>query len=118
MDRVLAVEPRRGTVVKALAVARRHRAPLDHGVDAEILEVFDQDQIGAIARRDGAAIDQPVMTGRHVRGVPDRGSRRDAAGHDAAEQAVEVAVTPQIVGEDVVGDQAPRVIELAGRQER
>ena len=66
--------------------------------------------------RNRAAIDQPVMPGRHKRSVPNRDRRRHPGGNHAAEQTVEMTVTHEIVGKDVVGHQAPGVIKLAGGQ--
>ena len=45
-----------------------------------------------------------------------RASRRDAAGDYAPQQSLEVPLLLEVIGKDVVGDQAPVVPEFAGDQ--
>ena len=82
--------------IQAQAVARRDLPSLDHGSGSEIGEIVYQDQIGAIAGRDGAAIGEAVMAGRHIGGMPDGDGRCDATGHDASQEPVQMAVAQQI----------------------
>ena len=48
--------------------------------------------------------------------MADRAGRRDAAGDHASQQAIEVPLVPEVIGEDVISDQAPVVPQLAGGQ--
>ena len=59
---------------------------------AEIAEVNrTNDQVGPVARGDRAAVDQTVMAGRDQGRVADGRRRQEPAGHDPAQQAIDVA---------------------------
>ncbi len=115
MHGVFTFESASGPQIETLPGARDHGSSLDHGVCAKALEVLHQDEIGAVTGTDGTAIDEPVVSGRDKGRMPDRRRGRDTGGHDAPQQPVQVTMTPEIVGKDIVGAQAPRVVKLASR---
>ena len=80
---------------------------LDHAVHTETSQILDQNDVGAVARGQRSAVVEAVMPGGNVRSVPESDGRRHSPRDHAAEQAVEMTVSPQIAGKDIVGDQAP-----------
>ncbi len=91
---------------------------LDHTVHAETVQILDQNDVGAVARGKRSAVVEAVMPGGNKRSVPECNGRRHSPGNHAAEKAVEMTVSPQVAGKNIVGHQAPRLIQLATGQQR
>src|SRR5207253_1273465 len=81
--------------------------------NGEVDQVVDHDQVGPVAGRDGTPVAEAVMTGGDQRGVADGDLSPDATGDQPAEHPVDVAGSSEVVGEDIVGHQAPGLVDLA-----
>ncbi len=75
----------------------------DDGAHGARLEIVDQHQIGAVARRDQAAITQPEAVGGRPRRGPVGGPDRRAGGNRAAYQVVDMALLGDVERVAVVG---------------
>ncbi len=104
-------------VGQVVPVSGRDPAVFEDQVGAELTQVVHHDQVGPIAGHHRAAVVEPVVAGRDERGMADGRGRGDAAGHQPPQEPIKVAEPAQVVGEDVVGDQAPRVAERADGQQ-
>ena len=73
---------------------------------AEVLEVLENNEVGALARRDGAQVARHAKAVRHVDGDHlDGRDGIDAKAHGLAQNAVEVSLGDQGLGMVVVGDE-------------
>ncbi len=84
----------------------------------EIAQVLDDHQVRSVTRRHRPAVVQAIVLSRHQRRVAHGRGWGHAGRHQAPQQAIQVAVPAQIVGEDIIRHQAPGIAQLPGHQER